>query len=152
MEISEKNKNPQNQGISEVWAYLAWVIALLSMVGSLFFSEVMNFPPCALCWYQRIAIYPLVAVIGVGIILRDRRMKYYALPLALVGLAIAVYHNLLYYGVIPETAAPCTQGVSCTDTQIEWFGFVTIPLLSLMAFTVICLCLLLYKPKEKTVL
>ncbi|HYP51034.1 MAG TPA: disulfide bond formation protein B [Pyrinomonadaceae bacterium] len=124
------------------------MIALLATVGSLFFSEVMNLPPCALCWYQRIATYPLVLVIGVGIVLRDRRMKYYALPLSLGGLAIAVYHKLLYYGVIPETAAPCTQGVSCTETQIEWFGFITIPLMSLAAFVVMSLCLFFYKPKE----
>ncbi|HEX8564300.1 MAG TPA: disulfide oxidoreductase [Pyrinomonadaceae bacterium] len=148
MEISEQIESRQSEKPFEALAYAAWIIALLATVGSLFFSEVMNLPPCALCWYQRIATYPLVLVIGVGIVLRDRRMKYYALPLSLGGLAIAVYHNLLYYGVIPETAAPCTQGVSCTETQIEWFGFITIPLMSLAAFVVMSLCLFFYKPKE----
>src|SRR5688500_11814042 len=93
--------------------YAAWFIALSSMVGSLFFSEVMQLPPCALCWYQRIAMYPLVVILATGILLRDPRINYYALPLCLIGLAIAVYHNLLYYGVIPETIAPCTEGVPC---------------------------------------
>lgn len=148
MEISEQIESPQNEKPLEALAYAAWIIALLATVGSLFFSEVMNLPPCALCWYQRIATYPLVLVIGVGIVLRDRRMKYYALPLSLGGLAIAIYHNLLYYGIIPEVAAPCTQGVSCTETQIEWFGFITIPLMSLAAFVVMSLCLFFYKPKE----
>jgi disulfide bond formation protein DsbB len=148
MEISEQIESRQNEKPLEVLAYAAWIIALLATVGSLFFSEVMNLPPCALCWYQRIATYPLVLIIGVGIVLRDRRMKYYALPLSLGGLAIAFYHNLLYYGVIPEAAAPCTQGVSCTETQIEWFGFITIPLMSLAAFVVMSLCLFFYKPKE----
>jgi len=148
MENQERIENPLDTKWFDALAYVAWVIALLSTVGSLFFSEVMNFPPCALCWYQRIAIYPLVLIIGVGIILRDERMKYYALPLCLCGLALAVYHNLLYYGVIPDTVAPCSQGISCTETQIEWFGFVTIPLLSLAAFVIIALCLMFYKPKE----
>ena len=148
MERSEQIESRQNEKPLEALAYAAWIIALLATVGSLFFSEVMNLPPCALCWYQRIATYPLVLVIGVGIVLRDRRMKYYALPLSLGGLAIAVYHNLLYYGFIPEAAAPCTQGVSCTETQIEWFGFITIPLMSLAAFVVMSLCLFFYKPKE----
>jgi disulfide bond formation protein DsbB len=83
-----------------------------------------------------------------GIILEDVRVKYYALPLCLAGLATAVYHNLVYYGAIPETMTPCSQGVSCADTQLELFGFITIPLLSLGAFAVIAVCLWFYKSKE----
>lgn len=129
--------------------YLAWVIALVATVGSLFFSEVMGLPPCILCWYQRIAMYPLVLVIGAGIIMRDVRMKYYALPLCLTGLAISVYHNLLYYGIIPESIVPCTAGISCTSRQIEWLGFITIPLMALTAFAVLALCLLFYKSEQE---
>ena len=129
--------------------YLAWIIALLATVGSLFFSEVMDLPPCVLCWYQRIAMYPLVLVIGIGIILRDLRMRYYALPLSLIGLVISIYHNLLYYGVIPESITPCTEGVPCNAVQIEWLGFITIPLMGLGAMVGTALCLLFYKPKEK---
>src|SRR5688572_2377036 len=66
--------------------YAAWVLALFSMAGSLFFSEVMDLPPCVLCWYQRIAMYPLVLIIGIGIVANDLRWKTYALPLALIGL------------------------------------------------------------------
>ena len=148
METRAEIENTQQERKSfELPAYAAWTAALLGMMMSLFFSEVMGYPPCALCWYQRIALYPLVAVIAVGIIFRDRRLKHYALPLAVAGLLIAVYHNLLYYGVIPETAAPCTEGASCTETQVEWLGFITIPLMSLVAFAFINVCLLLYKPK-----
>lgn len=134
---------------NEYLAYIAWTIALIATVGSLFFSEVMDFAPCVLCWYQRIAIYPLVLVIGVGIILRDRLLKYYALPLCFGGLAVAIYHNLLYYGVIPESISPCREGVSCKDVQIELFGFITIPLMSFVAFVLMSLCLFFYNPKEK---
>lgn len=134
---------------NDIMPYLAWVIALLSVVGSLFFSEVMQLPPCVLCWYQRIAMYPLVLIIGTGIILRDKRMNIYALPLALVGLVVAIYHNLIYYGFIPESITPCTEGVPCNAVQIEWFGFITIPFMGLGAFACIALCLLISKPKEK---
>lgn len=128
---------------------LAWTLALIATVGSLFFSEVMQLPPCVLCWYQRIAMYPLVLIIGIGIISKDGRLKSYALPLAVSGLAVAVYHNLLYYGIIPESITPCQQGISCTSRQIEWLGFITIPLLSLLAFVLITLCLIFYKSRGK---
>lgn len=125
--------------------YLAWFQALIATLGSLFFSEVMQLTPCMLCWYQRIFMYPLVAVLTVGILLRDANIKYYVLPLSLTGLAISMYHNLLYYGILAESMAPCTTGVSCTVRQIEWFGFITIPLMALTAFVVITFSLLIYK-------
>lgn len=121
--------------------YAAWVVALAATGGSLFFGEVMGLPPCTLCWYQRICMYPLALVLPAGILLRDPRVVWYALPLAGIGLGIAVHHNLLYYHVIPESLAPCQEGVSCTTRQIEWLGFVTIPLMALGAFAAITVCL-----------
>jgi disulfide bond formation protein DsbB len=129
--------------------YLAWAIALVATVGSLFFSEVMQLPPCVLCWYQRIAMYPLVIIIGIGIVMRDRRMRNYALPVCLMGLAVSIYHNLLYYRIIPESLAPCVQGISCTSRQIVWLGFITIPLMALAAFVGLALCLLFHKTKQE---
>lgn len=125
--------------------YIAFTQALSATLGSLFFSEVLLFPPCALCWYQRIVMYPLVVILAVGIYTQDRHVIRYVLPLSVVGLLIALYHNLLYYHILPESAAPCILGVSCTTKQIEWFGFITIPLLSLIAFAIITLSMLLYK-------
>lgn len=130
-------------------AYVAWVIALVATVGSLFFSEVMELPPCLLCWYQRIAMYPLVLMIACGIIMRDQRMRYYALPVCLGGLIISIYHNLLYYGIVPESMTPCSKGISCTSRQIEWLGFITIPLMALAAFVGITVCLLFSKPQQE---
>ena len=148
MEKAERIESLTEAKAFDAPVYAAWVVALVATVGSLFFSEVMLLPPCLLCWYQRIAMYPLVVILGVGIILGDRRVKFYALPVALAGLAVAVYHNLLYYGILPESIAPCTQGVSCTTVQLEWLGFITIPLLSLTAFILITLSLLFYKSKD----
>ncbi len=131
--------------LNEFLPYAAWTIAVLSTAGSLFFSEVMEFAPCVLCWYQRIAMYPLVIILGIGITLRDPRMKTYALPFGIAGLALAVYHNLLYYGVISQALTPCTEGVPCTEVQLEWLGFITIPLLGLGSFAALTACLLAYR-------
>ncbi|MBY0517168.1 MAG: disulfide bond formation protein B [Bacteriovoracaceae bacterium] len=121
------------------WYFLfsAWILSVISTGGSLFFSEVMHFPPCVLCWYQRIAMYPLVIILGAALFPLEMKVIRFASPLVLVGWLISLYHNLLYYHLIPESAAPCRQGISCTTVYIEWLGFVTIPLLSFMAFTLI---------------
>jgi len=130
--------------------YLAWIQSIIATLGSLYFSEVLKFPPCILCWYQRICMYPLVFILAVGMIRKDKKVYTYALPLSLTGLSIAIYHNLLYYKLIPESIAPCLKGISCTTKYISWFGFVTIPLLSLIAFTVITVCMLfLWKSIKK---
>lgn len=115
----------------------AWLLVTFATLGSLFFSEVLHYPPCVLCWYQRIVMYPLVLILGIGYVRKDKGCIIYAWPLAIIGFLIAVYHNLLYYNILPEAAAPCLAGVSCTTKYIEWFGFITIPLLSLVAFVII---------------
>ena len=123
--------------IKENLAQLALLQAVVAMSGSLFFSEIMKLPPCLLCWYQRICMYPLVAILAIGIWKKDKSLPFFVLPLSIIGTIIAVYHNLLYYKIIPENLAPCTLGISCTTRQIELFGFITIPLLSLLAFLLI---------------
>ncbi|MBX3298788.1 MAG: disulfide bond formation protein B [Acidobacteria bacterium] len=127
----------------------AWAIALAGTVGSLFFSEVMGYPPCSLCWYQRIALYPIVIVLAVGVSLGDRRSALYALPLAAVGFGVAVYHNMLYYGIIPAELQPCTEGTPCTAVQLELLGFITIPLMSLASFAFITAALGLFAYRNK---
>jgi disulfide bond formation protein DsbB len=117
--------------------FACWLIASISALGSLFFSEIMGFQPCVLCWYQRIAMYPLVLILPAGLFPFDRNIVRYALPLSLAGLLIAGFHLLLVAGFIPESIKPCVQGVPCSEVQIEWFGFVTIPLLSALSFLII---------------
>ena len=118
-------------------AFSAWLIAGVSALGSLFFSEVMGLAPCSLCWYQRIFMFPLVLLLPLGLFPFDPRIVRYALPLSAVGGSIALFHVLLTWGVIPESVTPCTQGVPCGSNPIELFGFVSIPLLSLAAFAAI---------------
>lgn len=138
----------QIQPSTTAWTYLflGWMSAMIATLGSLFFSEVMYFPPCVMCWYQRICMYPLTLILFVALFSTDKSVVKYAMPLILSGLFFAIYHNLLYYGIVPESAAPCSQGVSCTSDYINWFGFLTIQLLSLIAFVLVfCFLYLFYK-------
>ena len=124
---------------SELW--LAFVIALAATLGSLFFSEVSDFIPCRLCWLQRIAMYPLVIILLVGAIRRDRGAVYYALPFPIIGLIIGAYHK--YIEIHPEAeSAGCKIGAPCATKWIEEFGYVTIPVLAMSAFAAILTLLL----------
>ena len=127
--------------------FAAWLLACVGTLGSLFFSEVMGLPPCVLCWWQRVFMYPLVVILLVGLLHYDRSVVRYALPLVVLGWLTAFYHYLLYSGYIPETLQPCGQGPSCAEINLELFGFVTIPLLSLAAFTVLAVLLLLVRQR-----
>ena len=128
--------------------FACWLIASASALGSLFFSEVMGFAPCVLCWYQRVAIFPLVLILPMGLFPFDASAARFALPLSVAGLLTAVYHNLLYAGLVPKSIQPCTQGIPCTEKYIELFGFVSIPLLSLMALTAMTALLIIVKRRN----
>lgn len=125
--------------------FACWLLASISTMGSLFFSNVMEFAPCILCWYQRICLFPLVIILATGLFPVDKKVVKYALPLAIAGWLTALYHNLLYSGIIPESIQPCSQGVSCTEDYIDLFGFLTIPMLSLLSFSAIIALLILLK-------
>lgn len=124
---------------------MAWIQAIVAMLGSLYFSEIRHFTPCILCWYQRILMYPLTLILAVGILRKDKYIHLYVLPMSTLGLCIALYHVLLQKGIIPEAIAPCTIGASCTTKFVGYFGFVTIPVMSFTAFCVITICMLLYR-------
>ena len=125
--------------------FLCWLLASVSTMGSIFFSHVMAFAPCVLCWYQRICLFPLVIILAAGLFPFDKSVVKYALPLAIAGWLTAFYHNLLYAGIIPESIQPCSQGVSCTEEYIDLFGFLTIPMLSLLSFSTIIILLIILK-------
>ena len=129
--------------------YLPWIIALTATLGSLFFSEVMEFEPCRLCWYQRILMYPLVLIYFVGAFDKYLQGKKYARPFIILGLCFSFYHLLLQWGILPESAAPCVEGISCSSYYIKWLGFITIPTLSFTAFFLLFLFSLLETRYEK---
>ena len=120
----------------------AWLIAAVSALGALFVSEVMALPPCVLCWYQRIFMFPLAILLPLALFPFDRGIVRYALPLAGGGALVALFHVLLVAGIVPERMVPCSQGVPCAEAQLAWLGFVTLPLLSFLAFLAISALLL----------
>lgn len=118
-------------------SHIALVQAITATLGSLYFSEILHWTPCVLCWYQRILMYPLVLLLTVAIIRKDKGVPYYVLPMTIPGFFIALYHYLLQRGVISEAYAPCQAGVSCAAKVVPWFGFITIPFLAMTAFAII---------------
>ena len=129
--------------------FLCWLLVSVSTLGSLFFSYVMEFAPCVLCWYQRICLFPLVIILARGLFPFDKSVVKYALPLATAGWLTAFYHTLLYAKIIPESIQPCSRGVSCTEEYINLFGFLTIPMLSLLSFSTIIALLLILRRRNK---
>ncbi|MDH5561164.1 MAG: disulfide bond formation protein B [Deltaproteobacteria bacterium] len=117
--------------------FICWLVVTISTLGSLFFSEIMEFAPCVLCWYQRIFLFPLVFIFATGLFSYDKSVVRYAFPVAAAGWLVALYHNLLYTGIIPDKLQPCSKGVSCTEEYITLLGFLSIPMLSLLAFSTI---------------
>ncbi len=138
MQDSEQNPPTiSTPGLDLDWILLfaCWLIVSVSAMASLFFSEIMEFAPCILCWYQRICLFPLVIILARGLFPFDRNVVKYALPLVAAGWLLAAYHNLLYTGIIPATLQPCSQGVSCTEEYVELLGFLSIPMLALLSFS-----------------
>ena len=123
----------------------AWIVGLMATMGSLFFSEVMGFVPCSLCWYQRIFMYPVAILLTIGIVKSDAKAIDYTLPLVFLGWLTAFYHKLLMWGIIPESATPCRSGIPCSARYINYFDFITIPFLSLVAFSLLMALIILHR-------
>ncbi|OGD86126.1 hypothetical protein A2164_03910 [Candidatus Curtissbacteria bacterium RBG_13_35_7] len=119
--------------ISKYALYLAFIQAWLAVLGSLYYSEIQKLPPCLLCWYQRIFMYPLAVIFAVAIIRRDKNVPYYALPLSIIGALIALYHYIIQMTTL-SNALTCTATEPCELIQVSLFGFITIPLLSFLGF------------------
>lgn len=122
--------------------YAAWLVSIIATLGSLYFSEIRGFIPCEMCWYQRILMYPLVLFLGISVFRADFYLKWYILPISIFGIVIASMHYMEQK--IPGFGGikPCLDGVPCNIEYINYFGFVTIPLMSLIAFILITLFLL----------
>ena len=123
----------------------AFIVALIATLGSLFYSEIAGYTPCKLCWFQRIFMYPLPILLGTALIRKARNIAYYAIPLSLIGGAIAVYHYIVQR---MEYATSCSvEGVSCTVKYTFNFGYITIPMMALTAFGLIILFTYLWKKR-----
>jgi len=135
--------------ISTTIVFLCFLVASVATLGSLFFSEVMGFVPCSMCWYQRIFMYPLVLIFLINLLYPDDKLFKYSIPLVATGLFFSIYHNLLMFDIIPESVVPCVSGVPCSTEYINWFGFITIPFLSFVAYFMLFILLVLGNKNEK---
>ncbi len=131
--------------------YFAWIIAIIATGGSLYFSEVKLFVPCTLCWYQRILMYPFVLTLAIASFKQDKGIIKYALPIAVLGSFVAIYHLLEQN--LPGFGAPalCKLGIPCSTKYIGLFGieFLSIPALSLIAFLLIIFLLIMSSLQNK---
>jgi len=126
-----------NRFIKENALHMSWVVALVATLGSLYFSEIMRFLPCKLCWYQRILMYPLVIILGIAAVRKDTKQYLYVLPMSVWGMGISLYHYLMQKTSWFKDGAAACGLIPCDVDYIDWLGFITIPFLALVAFTLI---------------
>ncbi|NOK59014.1 MAG: disulfide bond formation protein B [Chloroflexi bacterium AL-W] len=128
--------NPLLDMVGSVSHHIALLTAWVAMSGSLYFSEVLRWTPCLLCWYQRIIMYPLAAIIAIGILRRDTKLHFYVLPFSIFGMGMSLYHYLLIKTTIFPAPA-CNANIPCNVEYMNVLGFINIPFLALTAFTMI---------------
>ncbi|WP_377891949.1 disulfide oxidoreductase [Alkalihalobacillus sp. R86527] len=133
----------------EYLLFSAWAAAVVAMAGSLYFSEVLGYEPCVLCWYQRILMYPLVIVLGIAAVKKDGAQWLYVLPISLIGFGISLYHYLIQKTSFFAESSPACGRVPCTGEYINAFGFITIPFLALIGFTIISVCMVILAMQKK---
>ena len=143
---------PVHSFVKQNGLLIAFGTALTATLGSLFYSEVMGFTPCPLCWYQRILMYPLVIILGIALVAKARDVYKYVLGLSVTGFFLAVYHYLVQvYQLTTNCVAPSGQEVAaaeCTMRYIFTYGFISIPFMAAVAFLVITLVSLLALRKD----
>jgi len=127
---------------------LAFTVVTFSTFLSLFYSEVIHLPPCSMCWYQRIFMFSQVFILGMAEYNKDKGVADYSLLLSLVGGGVAIYHIMLQSGI--ELYAPCSVNavVSCSEQYFNYFGYITIPVMSLTAFVMVVILMLALKEKK----
>ncbi len=142
--VSSPSDSARSPFLGSVWTQgkdsalsIACLVALVATLGSLYLSEIANYPPCTLCWLQRIAMYPLVVILGIGALREDRAVGWYALPLTGIGAALAFYHVLVQRVPGLDQATSCSAEAPCNAMWVREFGFVSIPVMALGAFLLI---------------
>lgn len=132
----------------KLWMQLMFFVSLIATLGSLYFSEVRDYIPCDMCWYQRIIMYPIVLIMLIGLIKDDTNSRLYARWLSGIGIILALMHyGMQKLSIIGENMPSC-NGVSCTVQYINGAGFITIPFLALTAFIIIFIMSFLIKSKK----
>ncbi len=150
--LCTKGTNPIIRFFKKYGMAIAFIVALTAMAGSLTYSDVLLYNPCKLCWFQRILMYPLVLILGVGFWKKDafKTSTLYALIMSLIGIPVALYHYLEQIGVVSPTCA-IGSAVSCAKKYTLTFGYITIPFMALSAFLLIALIMLVLRRGDEAV-
>ena len=147
--IYRKRKNPLLAFAAKNAVLFALVVASISMFGSLFYSEVADYTPCELCWFQRILMYPQVLILLIAFKMKDKNVVNYSIAMSIIGIVIASYHYLLQRGFAPAVCSSVGTSVSCSTTFVLQYGYITIPMMSLTAFSMILMFALIGKFYKK---
>ncbi|RSD29209.1 disulfide bond formation protein B [Mesobacillus subterraneus] len=141
---------PKKKDARETWLFAAWATSIIAMFGSLYFSEIRQYEPCLLCWYQRILMYPFALILGIAVVKKDYRISFYTMIMSAAGGLISLYHySLQKVPFMADNAITCGR-VPCTGQYINWLGFITIPFLALTAFIIIfALSLIIWKKTKE---
>ncbi len=150
-----KKENPFLIFIKKNTFILGFLVALGAFVISLFYSEVVGYPPCELCWMQRIFLYPQLILFGMELYKKDKSIVDFSIVFAIIGSIISIYHIYVENGGTAGLA--CATGtsvsgasqVSCAVRYIYEFGYVTIPIMCLTASIFIIVILVNYKYMTK---
>lgn len=136
--------------VTPLTLHFVFLVALVATAGSLFFSLYADFAPCELCWYQRIFMYPLVLLFGLGLWRDERKAMEYAVPLVAIGWLVAAYHNYIYFLGTRATSCSLEAEVSCITPYFTEYGYVTIPVMSMTAFSLIAFALFVFFRQSAT--
>lgn len=117
--------------------FASFVVILLSMMGSLFYSNIIGFEPCILCWYQRIFIFSQIFLLGIALFKKYTNEIYrYTLGLSIIGGLFSLYH--FYIKMTGNSPLPCSalgvSSVDCTQQLVIKFGYINIPMMALTTF------------------
>ena len=140
---------PLRDDVGRIALPLAWLVALVTTLGSLYYSKVQSFVPCELCWYQRICVYPFALILGIAAWRRDAGIRIYAIPVFAVGMAIAAYHTWIQAYPPSNGTSFCTIEAPCTTRYVWEFGFVSLPFMALSAFVGMTVLLLVARPAPR---
>lgn len=122
---------------SRHYLVLGFIVSLSATLGSLFYSEIMGFAPCVLCWYQRIFMYSQVVLFATAWFAKDGRVAVYSLTLSIVGGAIAAYHYLMQLDLVSAACSVVGYSASCSEYFAMSYGYITIPMMALTAFALL---------------
>jgi len=112
---------------------ISFILVTTATMGSLFYSEILGYVPCELCWYQRILMYPMSLLFLFALTYRDDRIYKYTLPISIIGALLSGFHYISQFIAFTNT---CSIGQDCALKFVFHYGYITIPL---MAFTIFVL-------------